>query len=220
MDERGWPWGPDSGRRSLPGAFASQPDEVRIHRQADPLALLGVELAGHQVVAPDRGRERVGIVGLGGDVVGVVGARRGRSGRSRPRDPGQAREQRRTAGGCAACSSPCAGPSGRGAARTGRPGRGTRPRPSMLAVLVAGFEEELQPRQTPRHGLPARTASRNASPRPVRRSSAIASANAPTPGRMTFDARRTCSGSHVTSADGRRPRSPSARSGGSPSRNQ
>src|SRR5205823_2843092 len=34
--------------------YLSQRGKIRIHRQPDALALLGMELAGHQVLAPDR----------------------------------------------------------------------------------------------------------------------------------------------------------------------
>src|SRR5205814_1169534 len=52
--------------------------EVAQYRQADALAFLGVELGGEDVFVPDRGGNRRGIVGGGGDDVivardGVVG---------------------------------------------------------------------------------------------------------------------------------------------------
>src|SRR5262249_33800260 len=50
---------------------ASKSGEVGVHRQADALALFWVELAGHQVVAPDHGDERSGMIGRGGDVLWV-----------------------------------------------------------------------------------------------------------------------------------------------------
>ena len=64
----------NSGDRNPRTAIVSEPREVGVHRQPDLLALLGVELAGHQVLAPDDRRERVGMVGLGGDVLGVSGS--------------------------------------------------------------------------------------------------------------------------------------------------
>ena len=76
-------------------------------------------------------------------------------------------EERRRAAGPAACSSPCAGSSAPAPAGTGRPGpAGARgPRGSPSSSLAS--KRSCRPRQTPRHGLPARTASLKASPRPV-----------------------------------------------------
>ena len=87
---------------------------------------------------------------------------------------------------------------GRAVKRTTRPS--SRPSPTWSPSSVLLSNKSWRPRQTPRHGLPCLTASQNASPRPVFRNSAMASANAPTPGRMTFEAARTRSGSDVISA--------------------
>ena len=61
----------DSGGHSLTRLRSVQGHEIRVHRQAGRLAFLGMKLAGRQVVAPDDGRERIGIIGLGGDVIGI-----------------------------------------------------------------------------------------------------------------------------------------------------
>jgi hypothetical protein len=39
-------------------------DKIGVHRQADRLTLLGMELASSQIVAPDDGGEGIGIIGL------------------------------------------------------------------------------------------------------------------------------------------------------------
>jgi hypothetical protein len=49
-------------------AIFSHGNEVRIHSKPGLLALLGMELTGHEVVTPDDGRERFGIVGHGGHI--------------------------------------------------------------------------------------------------------------------------------------------------------
>ena len=47
----------------------SHSDKIGIHGQPRRLALLGMELAGRQVVAPDDRGEGFGIVGFRGDIV-------------------------------------------------------------------------------------------------------------------------------------------------------
>ena len=49
----------------------SHRDKVGIHGQPRRLAFLRMELAGRQVIAPDDRRERFGIVGHGGHIVGI-----------------------------------------------------------------------------------------------------------------------------------------------------
>ena len=66
-------------------------------RRPGSLALLGVELRGEEVVAPDHRAERVGVDGLAGDDVVVAAARRSTSGRSR--SARRRRCPRRSAGG-------------------------------------------------------------------------------------------------------------------------
>ena len=106
---------------------------------------------------------------------------RNRSGRSRPRGRPPARPIAARACGPSTYSSPCGGPSSPARVRSGRSAPGIRPSPRCSPSSMLTSKRSCKPRQTPRQGLPERTASTNASPSPVRRSSAIASANAPTP---------------------------------------
>ena len=53
-------------------ALSAQLGKILQHAQPVGLALLGVELGGEEVVAPDHGAEGLGVVGRGGDDVGVA----------------------------------------------------------------------------------------------------------------------------------------------------
>ena len=176
--------------------------EIGIHRQPDRLALLGMKLAGRQVLVPDDRGKWIGVVGFGGDVLAVFGhgvVRMHEIHREVP-DPRPARSG--TGLSTRSVFQPMWGifSPGRAAKRSTRPG--SRPRPLCSPSSWLTSNKSCRPRQTPRHGFPSRTASQNASPSPVLCNSAIASANAPTPGSTTFDARRTSSGSELIMAVG------------------
>ena len=71
----------------------------------------------------------------------------------------------------------------------------------MEPVFLADVEQELEPEADSQAGFTRLNGFAKASPSPVFRNWATASAKAPTPGKITFEARRIRSGSEVISAE-------------------
>ena len=172
-------------------------DEIRVHRQARRLALLRVKLAGRQVFMPDDCRKRLGIIRHRRDVLEVSRDRMVRMHESTPTGPDQDPPRAAPVSAPEAYSSPCGESSGPAARRIARPFRVTVPGPCARRPRGSRQTRAANRGRPPGTVCPPEPPRKRPRPAPIRSSSAIASANAPTPGNTTFDAFRTRSGSEL-----------------------
>ena len=147
--------------------------------------------------APDDRREVARRSRIEAITTSSAARRSSRSGRSRRARRPRCRRASGAAGARAAGSSPCAAPAGR--RRSAARGPGRRPRPRWRPCSSLSSNSSCMPMQMPSSGVPAPTASRSDAARARAASiSSIVAPKAPSPGSTSASARRSTSGSPVS----------------------